>query len=197
MSADTFEIVQRLNPQALETQILLQCAPVISGLKVANLLIIPRESEEKARTIVKGTHLSAVCLAHMDKKVTMLLYREQWLKDYLQEEEVRNLLSDTGCHEKGLYEILHYVKKKYAGFLEKKGEFPHELGLLLGYPAEDVKGYMDNKGRNALCTGYWQVYADPVSKKNLFRKFEQAKESLIRSVSGGRNICEVIQLAGG
>ena len=64
-------------------------------------------------------------------------------------------------------------------------------------PAEDVKGYMDNKGRNYLCTGYWQVYANPAAKMHLFQKFELARERLIRAIFDGMEIQEVIQLAGG
>lgn len=102
-----------------------------------------------------------------------------------------------GYEGKGFYEVLHSVRKKYRSYMKKEGEFPHELGLLLGYPAEDVKGYMDNKGRNYLCTGYWQVYADPAAKLNLFQKFELARERLIRAIFDGKEIQELIQVAGG
>ncbi len=133
----------------------------------------------------------------MDKKTTMLIYHEQWVKEYLASREVSDLLRVLGYEGKGFYEVLHSVRKKYRSYMKKEGEFPHELGLLLGYPAEDVKGYMDNKGRNYLCTGYWQVYADPAAKLNLFQKFELARERLIRAIFDGKEIQELIQVAGG
>ena len=37
--------------------------------------------------------------------------------------------------------------------------FPHEMGVLLGYPVEDVRGFMEQNGQNALYQGYWKVYA--------------------------------------
>ncbi len=197
MNRETLEIVQKLDRESLEVQLLLQCAPMIAGLKVSNLLIIASENEADARKILNGTKISCVRLARMDKKTTMLIYHERWLKEYLASREVVELFPALGYEGKGFYEVLYSVKKKYRAYTEKKGEFPHELGLLLGYPAEDVKGYMENKGRNYLCTGYWQVYADPAAKLNLFQKFELARERLIRAIFDGKEIQEVIQVAGG
>lgn len=197
MNRATLEIVQKLDRESLEVQLLLQCAPMIVGLKASNLLIIASENEADARRILNGTKISCARLARMDKKTTMLIYHEQWVKEYLASREVSDLLRVLGYEGKGFYEVLHSVRKKYRSYMKKEGEFPHELGLLLGYPAEDVKGYMDNKGRNYLCTGYWQVYADPAAKLNLFQKFELARERLIRAIFDGKEIQELIQVAGG
>lgn len=197
MNRATLEIVQKLDRESLEVQLLLQCAPMIAGLKASNLLIIASENEADARRILNGTKISCARLARMDKKTTMLIYHEQWVKEYLASREVSELLRVLGYEGKGFYEVLHSVRKKYRSYMKKEGEFPHELGLLLGYPAEDVKGYMDNKGRNYLCTGYWQVYADPAAKLNLFQKFELARERLIRAIFDGKEIQELIQIAGG
>ena len=197
MNRATLEIVQKLDRESLEVQLLLQCAPMIAGLKASNLLIIASENEADARRNLNGTKISCARLARMDKKTTMLIYHEQWVKEYLAIREVSDLLRVLGYEGKGFYEVLHSVRKKYRSYMKKEGEFPHELGLLLGYPAEDVKGYMDNKGRNYLCTGYWQVYADPAAKLNLFQKFELARERLIRAIFDGKEIQELIQVAGG
>ena len=196
MNRTTLKIVQKLDRESLEVQLLLQCAPMIAGLKASNLLIIASENEADARRILNGTKISCARLAHVNKKTTMLIYHERWVKEYLVAREVAELLDILGYEQKGFYEVLHSVKKKYRSYIDGKGEFPHELGLLLGYPAEDVKGYMENKGRNYLCTGYWQVYANPAAKLNLFQKFELARENLIRAIFDGKEIQELIQLTG-
>lgn len=197
MNTETLKIVQKMDRDSLEVQLLLQCAPMIAGLKVSNLLIIADENEADARKILQGTNLFCVRLARMNRKTTLLVYHERPLKEYLESGEVKKLLCVLGYEGKGFYELIHVVKKKYRAYSGGTGEFPHELGLLLGYPAEDVRGYMDNKGRNYLCTGYWQVYANPAAKMHLFQKFELARERLIRAIFDGMEIQEVIQLAGG
>ena len=40
MRQEVFEIVQKMDKDNIRTQMALQCAPLITGLKVANLLII-------------------------------------------------------------------------------------------------------------------------------------------------------------
>ena len=73
-------------------------------------------------------------------------------------------------------------------------DFPHEMGVLLGYPLEDVKGFINNRGRNFLYTGYWKVYSDLQQKMDLFGRFEQAKEQMIRLLSYGMDIQEIIMM---
>ena len=35
---------------------------------------------------------------------------------------------------------------------DESGEFPHEVGLFLSYPPEDVKGFIDHRANNFKCT---------------------------------------------
>lgn len=192
MSREILEIVQKMNPKALETQFILQCAPLIAELKPSNLLIISRENEKKVRRILKGTEVSSVPLVCVKQKVTMLIFRQHMLEQYLSEEKVKYFLTELGHQDKTLPELLREVQIRYEAYANGKGVFPHELGLLLGYPVEDVKGYMIHKGRDSLCTGYWQVYENPAEKKSLFRRYEMAKETLIRLCSDGVAIRDLV-----
>ena len=49
----------------------------------------------------------------------------------------------------------------------------------LGYPVEDVRGFIEHQGRDYLCTGYWKVYENLEQKQQLFQRFEYAKENLV------------------
>ena len=44
--------------------------------------------------------------------------------------------------------------------LRRESDFPHEVGLFLGYPPRDVEGFIREKARRAKCTGAWKVYGD-------------------------------------
>ena len=68
------------------------------------------------------------------------------------------------------------------------------MGLLLGYPAEDVKGFVENEGKNFLYSGYWKVYADVEEKRRLFQKFENAKETVIQLLSYGVGIQDILDI---
>lgn len=70
MRQEVFEIVQKMDKDNIRTQMALQCAPLITGLKVANLLIIPSKNEKYVGAILDGTDISYIRLAKSECKTT-------------------------------------------------------------------------------------------------------------------------------
>ena len=194
MSQEVFELVQGMDLKSIETQIALQCAPLISGLKVSNLLIISAEDEALVRIILRRSGISFFRLLRTGEKVTFLLFRKNPLEAYLKQQEVEAMLAEAGYAELSLGNILSTFQKRYAHYMSAGGRFPHEMGLLLGYPAEDVKGFVENEGKNFLYSGYWKVYADVEEKRRLFQKFENAKETVIQLLSYGVGIQDILDI---
>lgn len=194
MSQEVFELVQGMDLKSIETQIALQCAPLISGLKVSNLLIISAEDEALVRVILRRSGISFFRLLRTGEKVTFLLFRKNPLEAYLKQQEVESMLAEAGYAELSLGNILSTFQKRYAHYMSAGGRFPHEMGLLLGYPAEDVKGFVENEGKNFLYSGYWKVYADVEEKRRLFQKFENAKETVIQLLSYGVGIQDILDI---
>ena len=58
----------------------------------------------------------------------------------------------------------------------KSGEFPHEVGLFLSYPPEDVKGFIDHRANCFKCAGLWKVYSDEEKARSLFEKYRKCTE---------------------
>lgn len=52
-------------------------------------------------------------------------------------------------------------------------KFPHEIGVFLGYPLQDVKGFIENNGRNSKYTGLWKVYGDKAASMRMFEKYRK------------------------
>lgn len=194
MSQEVFELVQGMDLKSIETQIALQCAPLISGLKVSNLLIISAEDEALVRVILRRSGISFFRLLRTGEKVTFLLFRKNPLEAYLKQQEVETMLAEAGYAELSLGNILSTFQKRYAHYMSAGGRFPHEMGLLLGYPAEDVRGFVENEGKNFLYSGYWKVYADVEEKRRLFQKFENAKETVIQLLSYGVGIQDILDI---
>lgn len=193
MKQEVFEIVQEMNLKDIETQLALQCAPLIVGLKISNLLIIESDNLHEVRQILKDSCISCFTLSRTERRSMFLLYNEEKLMAYLAEKSVKNFLAECGYTEASLFEILPAFQLRYQKYMSGKGEFPHEMGVLLGYPIEDVKGFIENEGENFLYTGYWKVYANLSVKIQLFRKFEIARETLIQLVSSGLSIADIIK----
>ena len=56
------------------------------------------------------------------------------------------------------------------------GQFPHEVGLFLSYPPEDVQGFIDHRACDFKCAGLWKVYGDERRAQRLFSRFKHCTE---------------------
>lgn len=194
MSQEVLEIIKQSNLKSLQMQLALQCAPLLTGIKMSNLLIVHKDNAMYVRDMFANTKISLYELTATNDKVTFLLYRADQLHAYLQDDEVRRLLQVLGYQEITLEVILPVVACNYTSYLMKCGDFPHELGLLLGYPVKDVEGFIRNKGEKYLYSGYWKVYDNVTEAISIFEQYTLAKEAVIKKVAVGMGILEIFEL---
>lgn len=194
LSQEVVEIVRRMDSGKIENQLVLQCAPLIVGLKISNLFIIQKEHLFRIHELLEDSTISSYVLFVTEEKSTVLLYDRSKLKAYLLKRPMREFLMGAGYQKFELEEILSVFQHRYEQYRLGKREFPHELGVLLGYPLEDVEGFICNGGKNFLYKGYWKVYKNVPAKKDLFRMYELAKETLMQLVLNGIGIAEIIDV---
>lgn len=176
----------------LRQSIARQCAPVLMDVKPSNLLILTRE-EEGVFLQMEGFHgISCLCLYAGEKKSTWLLYRKDRMEAELLWPHIREFIKEYGYREDDtLDELLHRFRKRFSDYKDGRTEFPHEMGVFLGYPLHDVKGFIEQKGRNYLCSGYWKVYRDEVKARDTFRLYETVRDMVLQMVDAGRDLYEV------
>jgi len=76
--------------------------------------------------------------------------------------------------------------------LRSSSDFPHEIGLFLGYPLEDVRGFIENAGQNCKCTGCWKVYCNECETVKLFMKYKKCKDIYTKLFENrGRSVWEL------
>lgn len=196
MGQDFLEIIRDVDMKSLEIQLALQCAPLITGLKISNMLIIPHGNEKQLKMYLYGTGISYYRLLQNEGKDIYILFRRAQLEAFLLQEEVRDILVSEGYQKFRLGNVLSNFRLRYRYYMEGGMSFPHEIGVLLGYPAEDVRGFIENGGKNFLYSGYWKVYADKEEKINLFHKFDAAKAALVRMLSEGAGMKETMHAFG-
>lgn len=185
-------LVTNMNMKALDTQLALQCAPVLMNYKISNLLIVEKEKISQVMQLFPKTELSCKLLMVSGEKAAFLIYREKELISYLERMEVREMMENFGYARYSLEEILEEFSARYTQYVEADGNFPHEMGLLLGYPVEDVAGFIRNEGENFLYSGYWKVYTNLSEALKHFERYDQAKETAVRMVSEGKNIFHIL-----
>lgn len=193
MKQDLLDIVRIFHGKDVEIQIVLQCAPLLAGLKLSNLLMIQNHNLDQLEHILKKCGITYEILADTGQRIAVLLFDRKLLAAYLKEERVWQFFRRVGYQDASLEKVLSAFRLRYKEYLSGKQEFPHEMGLLLGYPLEDVEGFIDNGGENCLFTGYWKVYQNPGEKRLLFRKFERTRDILLRLISNGWDLTEIVE----
>lgn len=197
MCQEVFEIVRGMDRKSIETQLAMQCAPLITGIKISNLLIIPAENEKTLRAVLMHTGICFYRLLKTDDRITFLLFRRNELEAYMNRTEIQGFFKREGYTDFTLGCILRTFQLRYQAYMIREMAFPHEMGLLLGYPVEDVRGFIEHQGRDYLCTGYWKVYENLEQKQQLFQRFEYAKENLVLLLSYGVGMADIMDIFGG
>ena len=177
MSEEAFRIMTQMDLEGAETQAVLQCAPLLTGIKMSNLLHVREGQQREVASMFEATPVSSRILYKKNGRISVFLYREQRLKRFL----------SVGK------EILSRLSDRYQRHMDGRGDFPHEIGLLLGYPPEDVSGFIENGGKNFLCSGYWKVYKDPARARRIFDGYDRAREAAIHMAGNGTGIRDIIK----
>ena len=166
-------------------------APSLLGIKCASLMSINKtefsvlEHLERfnARAHAKGLKLRLLC--DCTNRALILLYQETLLQQQLQNPQVQLILRQQGYAEPvNLEAALQQLSER----IRCSGEFPHEIGLFLSYPPEDVKGFIENKASNSKCVGTWKVYGDVDRAKALFAQFKRCTDIYCKLWQAGSSL---------
>lgn len=175
----------------LEFQVSIQCAPVLKGIKASNLVTMAKGSLPMVRRALAGTEITAILLAAGSRTEVLFLYRYPMLKALFENEKIIRFLESSGYTQPNMASVLMGLKRKYNAYLAGDGEFPHELGVLLEYPVEDVKDFIRFNGNHFLFTGYWKVYHNPAQARLTFSRYDRARETAMQQIMNGWPLCEV------
>lgn len=81
-----------------------------------------------------------------EQKTMFLLYRREELDIYLESATTKEVMELFGYRGMTPVEIRRELIHRYEKYAEGNGMFPHEMVVLLGYPTEDVLGFIENQG---------------------------------------------------
>lgn len=100
---------------------------------------------------------------------------------------VSKFLRENGYKETCVNYAISLLKKR---LMDLKA-FPHEIGVFLGYPIEDVIGFINNKGCNFKCCGYWKVYGDKEKAIKEFARYDKCRMIYTKLWNQGRSILKL------
>ena len=161
------------------------CAPVLKGIKISNIMTAERGTWKRLVRSLKGSNILCVLLSAQGGREVLLLYRYEKLREHLMKEQVRKFLESQGYDDIRVPAVITRLRKQYAEYVRNRQGFPHELGVILEYPVEDVKGFIENRGKNCLLEKYWKVYHDREQALVTFALYDQARETAMGEVIAG------------
>ena len=185
--------------QAFEKELAFHCAPALAGIKAANLICCAKEDYDSFEELIAQYNAQlnrcGICfeiLSQCSKKHLLLVYRPKLLERHVSLPVCRQILSAAGYPAAApLPGLLKHLK----GRLTNCEEFPHEIGVFLGYPPEDVIGFQLHRGKGYKLCGYWKVYSDPELAEKAFRCYDRCRSALYRRVSSGYTLTKLFLAA--
>lgn len=172
-------------------QVVLQCAPFLKGLKVSGLISLEDTLCGGLPGLIGGLDISWKIFWRKQGKCLLFLYRREGLEEYLSRPDIRKVLAGLGYRGMDLEQMLGHLGKRILKLCEGQESFPHEIGAFLGYPAEDIEGFIEHGGKECLFAGYWKVYHDPLGAARTFWKFDRARERAVNEFLAGKSLREI------
>ena len=169
-----------------DTLLVRHCAPTLAGAKTGSLFSCSFGSKEAMRACLlrwnkllrnRGLHVLPLCSRR--ERILVYIYRPQALKRDLGRRQAAELLAE-------LHYPLPCPQRCVAHLMARLTEaptFPHEIGLFLGYPPEDVLGFIRDPAA-CKCSGCWKVYGNASAAKARFAAYRECT----------RNYCTLLTL---
>ena len=167
-----------------------QGAPTLAGIKTGSLFPCPCDDREALLTDVRRLNRQLVpkglCLLPIrfkDGQALLYLYRPAVLHRDLQDGLAQRILTQAGYACGGCGRCVAQLIRRFR----ESGEFPHEVGLFLSYPPEDVKGFIAHRANDFKCAGLWKVYGNEEKARSLLAKYKNARRSTAHSGKAARS----------
>lgn len=162
-----------------EALIVRHCSPTLAGLKTANMFVCTytdkaelRESIRSINVMLKDKGVRMIPLRAANGRALIYVYRPKKLENDLKSPLSGAILASCGYYEGTASRLIKELIDRLGG----SEEFPHEIGLFLGYPPEDVRCFMCDRNRECKCVGCWRAYNNEKEAERTFAKFKKCTE---------------------
>lgn len=170
-----------------EKLIVSQCAPVLAGIKTANLFNCEMESREALQQQIDEINarleekdLRMMVLSYPKGRALVYVYRPRQLRKDLDEQGIRRILEERGYEPQNMSLCISRLMDR----LNNDADFPHEIGCFLGYPSDDIEGFIHHD-RPRKCIGVWQVYGDEQAARKKFAMYRKCTDIYERQFENG------------
>ena len=176
--------------RTFEAVLVRQCAPTLAGMKPGSIFCFNHSPLEVSRQKVCqwnkqlepfGLTVQILLERPGSGSVIVFVYRHDRLEQMLSDDAYQSFLAEAGYERTNLDGLLEQLAYR----LRTQPEFPHEIGVFLGYPLRDVIGFIENHGRNFTCCGFWKSYGDPAEMQVCFACYRRCIQTYVAMFEQG------------
>lgn len=175
----------------IEKELIRHCSPTLASLKAASLFTLEFADRSELNGALREWNkrlsdkgVAMLALRETPERALIYVFRFKKLQSALCCPRVEGFLRENGYNGAGVGAALATLRARLAGL---EG-FPHEIGVFLGYPLDDVIGFIRNNGRNCKCAGCWKVYCDECEAVRTFARFKKCESVYMRLWEQGRTV---------
>lgn len=166
------------------------CSPTLAGLKTANLFTCAYATKADMQADIRTLNrrlcskgLRVMPLQYRNGRALIYIYRPALLQKDFDRRECRALLQSEGYCTGSCGKCLAQLRER----LQHQEDFPHEIGLFLGYPPEDVRGFIEHRAGCKL-VGAWKVYGDAAKAARIFEQYKKCTATYLRKFAQGSSV---------
>lgn len=180
--------------ECLAAFVVSSAAEVIAGVKPANLIRIIRRTlpcgrcmhqlwQEYGADILRDSALQVLTLRSDADGLSLLFYCPELLGKRLSSRTMQSFLAGCGYPQPlNLATALAHLQK-----VCQVEDSPDEIGMFLGYPMKDVRGFISGKSRPWPGRCLWRVYGPPRRSLRLYRRFYTERQVINRRMMAGND----------
>ncbi|MCY6484473.1 DUF3793 family protein [Clostridium aestuarii] len=189
LSRNILEVIDEFDDkQYLMSIIIFNAAPVIAKQKASYLIIFHDKGKRNLcdlwikykKDIKEQINIEFYELKNLKDSIVVLFYDQNQIKEILKEKKYIKFLKKFGYNSKmSINQILKVLKERY------EVTCPHEIGIFLGYPLEDVVEFIEYPNKKCLMFGYWKVYNNINYAKNTFKIYDECRNRVMKLILQG------------
>lgn len=164
--------------ELFERALVTHCAPTLAGHKCASLFtwlgcpnVDPSHCVKEADALLRHKGLRLYMLKHTSARSLIYVYRPHRLRARMADPAIRHFLQDKGYSGTSVACDLARLAER----VDSSFEFPHEIGVFLDYPLEDVIRFIEQRGSGYHFCGCWKVYSNEQDARRRFALYDKCQ----------------------
>lgn len=177
--------------ESIEKSLIRHCSPTLASLKTASLFAIEFTCRKELNDVLREWNkrlsdkgVAMLALRETNNRALIYVFRKNRLRSDLCCPKIERFLKSSGYGSTSIGAALSTLR----AHLTEHEDFPHEIGIFLGYPIEDVIGFITNKGQNCKCTGCWKVYCNECEAEKTFARYKKCEAVYMQLWERGRSV---------